>query len=70
VLPVSDALQGRLQPDPEVAFGMSNGSFYGLSCLLESVGGHLSDSTLRIRVQVSPSHKKIMTVDAPTPGGT
>jgi hypothetical protein len=66
VLPVSQALQGGIQPDLEIAFGMGNGSFYGLCGLLESVGGHLSNSTLRIRVQVSPWHKQIMTAEAPT----
>jgi hypothetical protein len=61
VLPVVQALQGRLQPDLEVAFGMGNGSFCGLYGLLESVGGHLSGSTFGIRVQTSPSHREIMT---------
>jgi hypothetical protein len=66
VLPVPEALQGGVQPDLEIAFGLGNGGLYSLCGLLESVGGHLSDSTLGIRVQVSPSHKQIMTAEALT----
>jgi hypothetical protein len=63
---VSEGLQGSLYPDLEIALGVGNGGFYGLRGLLESVGGHLSGSALGIRVQVTPSHKQIMTAEAPT----